>query len=106
MDQLKQLRQSARTAAATSATKWALWNVWPASKRRSRMQGLVMGAGLLVIALGGCRFEAVKAMKSELIRQGHAATVDCLQAERAITSGDELRCEEWEYVSQNYLKPE
>jgi hypothetical protein len=70
------------------------------------MEGWVLAASLLVIALGGCRFEAVKAMKSELIRQGHAATVDCLQAERAITSGDELRCEEWDYVSRNYFKPE
>jgi hypothetical protein len=59
-----------------------------------------------VVALGGCRFEALKAMNGELIRQGHAATVDCLQAERAITGGDELRCEEWDYVRQNYLKPE
>jgi hypothetical protein len=62
-----------------------------------------MVASLLAIALGGCRFNA---MKMELVRQGHAATVDCLQAERAITDGDELRCEEWDYVRQTYLKPD
>jgi hypothetical protein len=67
----------------------------------------ILGAGLLLVALGGCRFEALKeAMNGELIRQGHAATVDCLQAERAITGGDELRCEEWDYVNQNYFKPQ
>ena len=59
-----------------------------------------------MISLGGCRLEAVKTMKDALIRQGHAATVDCLQAERAITGGDDLRCEEWEYVRRNYLKPD
>jgi hypothetical protein len=62
---------------------------------------VVLGA-LLAIALGGCRFEA---MNMELIRQGHAATVDCLQGERAITDGDELRCEQWDYVRENYLRP-
>lgn len=57
-----------------------------------------------MISLGGCRFEALNTAKQELIRQGHAATVDCLQGERAITGGDELRCEEWDYVRQNYFK--
>jgi hypothetical protein len=65
--------------------------------------GAILAAGALAVALGGCRFDA---MKLELIRQGHAATVDCLQAERAITGGDELRCEEWDYVRANYLRPE
>ena len=68
--------------------------------------GLVGGVGLLLIVLGGCRVEGWKAMQGELIRQGHAATVDCLQAERAITGGDELRCEDWNYVRQTYLKPD
>jgi hypothetical protein len=57
---------------------------------------------LLAITMGGCRFEAVN---MEMIRQGHAATVDCLQGERAITDGDELRCEQWDYVRENYLRP-
>jgi hypothetical protein len=62
-----------------------------------------LGAVLLTGALAGCRFEA---MNMELIRQGHAAMVDCLQGERAITGGDELRCEQWDYVRENYLRPE
>jgi hypothetical protein len=68
--------------------------------------GRVLAAGLLMIGLGSCRFEALNTAKQELIRQGHAATVDCLQGERAITGGDELRCEEWDYVRQNYFKPQ
>jgi hypothetical protein len=68
-----------------------------------RAMGAILAAGALAVALGGCRFDA---MKLELIRQGHAAMVDCLQAERAITGGDELRCEEWDYVRANYLRPE
>lgn len=49
--------------------------------------------------LGGCNLGAVQ----ELMRQGHAATVDCLHGERAITGGDELRCEDWTFVRENYL---
>jgi hypothetical protein len=60
---------------------------------------------LTLLGLAGCRFDALTAAKLELVRQGHAATVDCLQAERAITGGDELRCEEWSYVRDNYLRP-
>jgi len=33
---------------------------------------------------------------------GHQATVRCLRGERAITDGDELRCEDWAYVQANY----
>ena len=33
---------------------------------------------------------------------GHAATVRCLRSERALTDGNELRCEDWHYVSSNY----
>ena len=77
-----------------------------AHRSRTAVASPILAAGLLMIGLGGCRFEALNTAKQELIRQGHAATVDCLQAERAITGGDELRCEEWDYVRQNYLKPE
>ncbi len=82
--------------------------MWLSSDSHSGTGALarILGAGLVAITLGGCQFEALKAMKMELIGQGHAATVDCLQAERAITGGDELRCEEWDYVRKNYLKPE
>jgi hypothetical protein len=68
----------------------------------------MLAAGVLAVillGLAGCRFDALNAAKLELVRQGHAATVDCLQAERAITGGDELRCEEWTYVRKNYLRP-
>ena len=68
--------------------------------------GRVLAAGLLMIGLGGCRFEALNTAKQELIRQGHAATVDCLQGERAITGRAEVRCEEWDYVRQNYFNPQ
>ena len=33
---------------------------------------------------------------------GHAMTVRCLRGERAMSDGDELRCEDWSYVSNNY----
>ena len=67
----------------------SLWSVL------SRLS-LVVALGL---GLGGCRMEALQ----EVMRQGHAATIDCLQGERAITDGDELRCEDWAYVQTNYL---
>ncbi|MFQ6538961.1 MULTISPECIES: hypothetical protein [Aphanothece] len=38
------------------------------------------------------------------LEQGHSATVDCLHGERAQTDGNELRCEDWTYVQQNYLQ--
>jgi hypothetical protein len=73
--------------------------------RRSPASPMLATGALLALALGGCRLEAMKAAQRELVRQGHAATVDCLQAERAITGGDDLRCEDWDYVRQNYLRP-
>ena len=36
--------------------------------------------------------------------QGHAATVNCLRGERGLTDGNELRCEAWGYVRENYLR--
>jgi hypothetical protein len=36
--------------------------------------------------------------------EGHEAMVTCLQGERAQTDGNELRCEDWSYVRQNYLR--
>jgi len=33
---------------------------------------------------------------------GHQITVRCLRGERAMTDGDELRCEDWTYVLDNY----
>lgn len=35
---------------------------------------------------------------------GHTATVACLRGERAQTDGNELRCEDWAYVRQNYAR--
>jgi hypothetical protein len=35
-------------------------------------------------------------------REGHRLTVRCLRGERAMTDGDELRCEAWTYVQDNY----
>ncbi len=55
--------------------------------------------GGLALGLGACNVNAMQ----EVMRQGHAATIDCLQGERAITDGDELRCEDWQYVKENYL---
>ena len=67
----------------------------------------------LAAALAGCRQQitsapkpadqsqngAVPAAALELANQeGHAATVRCLRSERALTDGDELRCEDWNYV--------
>jgi hypothetical protein len=40
--------------------------------------------------------------RSSGLVQGHAATVACLRGERAQTDGNELRCEDWAYVRQNY----
>lgn len=37
------------------------------------------------------------------MRQGHQAMVECQHAERSITDGDELRCEDWNYVRSTYL---
>ncbi|MBM5824464.1 MAG: hypothetical protein FJ054_03690 [Cyanobacteria bacterium M_surface_10_m2_119] len=54
----------------------------------------------LALGLGACNLNAMQ----EVMRQGHAATIDCLQGERAITDGDELRCEDWRYVRENYLE--
>ena len=71
-------------------------------------------AALLTVALlvplgSGCRKQAVapapEAAAAELRQgqvQGHAATVRCLRGERALTDGDELRCEDWVYVLSNY----
>jgi hypothetical protein len=42
--------------------------------------------------------------RSRGLEQGHSATVDCLRGERAQTDGNELRCEDWTYVRQNYLQ--
>jgi hypothetical protein len=52
------------------------------------------------LTLAGCDLKA----KQELMRQGHQAMVECQHGERAITEGDELRCEDWEYVRSNYLE--
>ncbi|MCP9928557.1 hypothetical protein [Cyanobium sp. CH-040] len=58
---------------------------------------LLLAAGL---ALTGCNLKTGEA----LMRQGHQAMVECQHGERAITDGDELRCEDWEYVRSNYLE--
>ncbi|MCU0529242.1 MAG: hypothetical protein MUD04_07070 [Cyanobium sp. Prado107] len=58
---------------------------------------VLLAAGL---ALTGCNLQANEA----LMRQGHQAMVECQHGERAITDGDELRCEDWDYVRSNYLE--
>ncbi|MEX1323636.1 MAG: hypothetical protein AB1Z21_05495 [Synechococcaceae cyanobacterium] len=59
-------------------------------------------SGFLALAgtLAGCDARIGEA----LMRQGHQAMVECQHGERAITDGDELRCEDWEYVRSNYLE--
>jgi hypothetical protein len=42
--------------------------------------------------------------RSRALVEGHEAMVSCLQGERAQTDGNELRCEDWSYVRQNYLR--
>lgn len=70
---------------------------WPAGvvKTAGGLCGLIS-----LLLLTGCGLQPLQ----ELLRQGHGATVDCLHGERAQTDGDELRCEDWAYVRQNYLK--
>ena len=72
----------------------------PSMPHHSRQLAWAAATGALALSLGGCNLAPVQ----ELIRQGHAATVECLQGERAITDGNELRCEEWAYVQDNYLR--
>lgn len=37
--------------------------------------------------------------------RGQKAMVRCLQSERALTDGNELRCEDWNVVREEFLKP-
>lgn len=69
---------------------------------RERIWGRALLASLLPlgVALGGCNAR----VNEELMRQGHQAMVECQHGERAITDGDELRCEDWAYVRSNYLE--
>jgi hypothetical protein len=68
--------------------------------RRQRAVGLALVAVPCWLALAGCDIDA----NEELMRQGHQAMVECQHGERSITGGDELRCEDWEYVRSNYLE--
>lgn len=36
--------------------------------------------------------------------QGHRAMVRCLQSERSLTDGNELRCEDWTVVRDEFLE--
>lgn len=73
--------------------------------RRQRPGGRGSLVALLALALsvGGCAQPPWRRPLEALMQQGHAATVECLLGERAITGGDELRCEDWAYVRDNYL---
>ena len=75
---------------------------WPAQRRRAQQRARALVAALLPLgmALGGCNAR----LNEELIRQGHQAMVECQHGERAVTGGDELRCEDWAYVRSNYLE--
>ncbi|MEO1001946.1 MAG: hypothetical protein AAFX65_02405 [Cyanobacteria bacterium J06638_7] len=53
----------------------------------------------LCMALSGCGTK----LNDALLQQGHQAMVECQHGERSITGGDELRCEDWDYVRENYL---
>ncbi|MCP9887874.1 hypothetical protein KBY96_08020 [Cyanobium sp. ATX 6A2] len=69
--------------------------------RQRRWAGACLGGLLpLGVALAGCDARFNEA----LMRQGHQAMVECQHGERAITDGDELRCEDWGYVRSNYLE--
>lgn len=37
--------------------------------------------------------------------RGQKAMVRCLQSERALTDGNELRCEDWRVVRDEFLRP-
>ncbi len=74
----------------------------PAEQRRTKQRARALLASLLPLgmALGGCNAR----LNEELMRQGHQAMVECQHGERAVTDGDELRCEDWAYVRSNYLE--
>jgi hypothetical protein len=59
---------------------------------------------LVSLAITGCDFR--RRALEELLRQGHAATMDCLQGERARSDGDEIRCQDWRFVEMHYLRAE
>ena len=61
-----------------------------------------MAATLTLLGASACRKQETAADQHHGERVGHAATVRCLRGERALTDGDELRCEDWDYVSSNY----
>ena len=78
---------------------------------------LLAGILLLAITASSCRRHpenpAPKAMQGQPMQNalptpgegapfGHEATVRCLHGERALSDGDELRCEDWSYVIKNY----
>lgn len=63
---------------------------------------LLMSA-LLAPTLAGCNRLRQGALEA-VLRQGHAAAIDCLQGERARSDGDELRCNDWSFVEAHYLR--
>jgi hypothetical protein len=69
-----------------------------------RAAGLALLCGaMLAPSLAGCNRLRQGAIEA-LLRQGHAAAIDCLQGERARSDGDELRCNDWSFVEERYLK--
>jgi|Wag4MinimDraft_19_1082662.scaffolds.fasta_scaffold04039_3 hypothetical protein len=76
-----------------------------ALQRMVSLPGVGLGVVVLTVSgsLSGCgqlRQAAVEA----LLRQGHAAAIDCLERERASANGDELRCNDWNYVKAHDLR--
>ncbi|MEB3234737.1 MAG: hypothetical protein VKM98_04860 [Cyanobacteriota bacterium] len=86
-----------------------------------RWRPILLFAGLLLLSLAplGCQRQtqtpepkpaqattpeakAKAEQNAEGPRSGHQSTVRCLRGERAMTDGDELRCEDWNYVINNY----
>lgn len=60
------------------------------------------GTGTEPTAAAG-RSEPPVALKDA--ERGQRAMVRCLQSERALTDGNELRCEDWNVIRDEFLRP-
>ena len=46
-----------------------------------------------------------QAQRLKEAHRGQQAMVRCLQSERALTDGNELRCEDWSVIRDEFLRP-
>ena len=46
-----------------------------------------------------------QAQRLKEAQRGQQAMVRCLQSERALTDGNELRCEDWSVIRDEFLRP-